>query len=285
MRRSVSVIALAIALGVTAFAQDIRKAQDLYQRTEYQQSLQILKAMRSPDASAQFLMGRNYFMLGDFRHAADCFQKVLTADPKSSNYALWLGRSWGRRAETASVFTAPIAASKARQYLELAVKLDPRNKDASGDLLDYYLNAPGFLGGGLDKAEGLVREIGKQDPAEGYYAAAQVAERRKEYDAAEKQLRHALELAPRQVGRILDLARYLAKQGRVQESDAFFAQAEKVAPDNPRVIYARAQTYVEEKRNLEQAKALLHKYLQCNLTPDDPPREEALKLLQKASGA
>lgn len=277
-------LAVAVAAGLLTFGQDLRKAEELYLHIDYTGSLKVLQSIKSPDAAAYCLIGKDYFMLGQLKQATDYFQKAAALEPKHSDYALWLGRAWGRRAETASPFTAPFAASKARQYFELAVQLDPGNKEATGDLLDYYLNAPGVLGGGLDKADALVRSIAKNDPAEGHFAAAQVADRRKEYDSAEEQLRRALELAPRQVGRVLDLARYLAKQGKVQESEAAFAQAEKIAPDSPKVLYTRAKTYVECKRNLEQAKILLRKYLQSNLTPEDPPREEAQKLLQKASG-
>lgn len=276
--------ALAVSTGLLALGQDLRKAEELYQRTDYHGSLKVLRAIPSPDAKARSLMGQNAFMLGDYKQAVEYFQKLTEIDPTNSDYVLWLGRAWGRRAETASPFTAPMAASRARQYFELAVKLNPNNKEATGDLLDYYLNAPGFLGGGLDKATALARLIGQNDPAEGHWAAAQIAERRKQYDTAEDQLRRAIELAPRQVGRVLDLAKYLAKHGRVQESEAEFAQAEKLAPNSPKVLYTRAKTYVETKRNLEEAKILLQKYLQSNLTPEDPPREEAQKLLQRASG-
>jgi cytochrome c-type biogenesis protein CcmH/NrfG len=92
-------------------------------------------------------------------------------------------------------------------------------------------------------------------------------------------------MAPRQVGRVLDLARYLARQGRITESEAAFDEAERLAPNSPKVRFARAQTYVQQKRNLDRAKALLNQYLQSNLTADDPPREQAEKLLQEASGA
>lgn len=276
-------LAVLITAGPLLFGQDLNKARDLYQHTDYEASLKEARAIKSPNAAAYALIGQDLFMLGNYKQAIDNLQKAAALEPQNSDYQLWLGRAWGRRAETASPFTAPIAASKARQYFELAVKLDPSNKEASGDLLDYYLDAPGFLGGGLDKADELARQIGKRDAAEGYWAAAQIAVRRKQYDTAEQQLRRAMELAPRQVGRVLDLAKYLAKQGRVQESEIEFAHAEKIAPNSPRILYVRAKTYVETKRNLEQAKALLQKYLECNLTPEDPPREEALKLLQKVT--
>ena len=47
------------------------------------------------------------------------------------------------------MFTATGLASKARQNFERAVQLDPQNREALSDLFEYYLEAPGFLGGGL----------------------------------------------------------------------------------------------------------------------------------------
>jgi tetratricopeptide (TPR) repeat protein len=182
------------------------------------------------------------------------------------------------------MFTAPMNASKARQYFELAVALNPSNHEAVNDLFDYYLEAPGFLGGGLDKAAALVKSIEAHDAAEGHFAEAQLADRRKEFDSAENHLRRAMELAPRQVGRVIDLAKYLAKRGRYQESEAVFERADEIAPNSPKVMFARANTYVQQKRNLDRARTLLRQYLQCELTPDDPPREAAEKLLKQTAG-
>jgi tetratricopeptide (TPR) repeat protein len=265
-------------------ASDLRYAEELYNRTQYRESLSLL-ANGVTDAAGWNLTGRDWFMLGDFKKAAEAFQKSLDLQPDSSNYALWLGRAYGRRAESGNFLAAPGYAAKARQFMERAVALDPDNKEALDDLFDYYLEAPGFLGGGFDKASQLAQRIGEIDPAEYQFAQAALAEKRKEYHTVEEHLRRAIELAPRQVGRVLDLAKYLARQGRVQESDAVFQQAEKLAPNSPKVLFAKAKTYVETKRNLDEAENLLKRYLQSNLTPDDPPREAAEKLLKQAKGA
>jgi tetratricopeptide (TPR) repeat protein len=164
---------------------------------------------------------------------------------------------------------------------EKAVALDPSNKEATGDLLDFYLDAPGFMGGGYDKAEALVKTIARVDPAEGHYAQAVIAEHRKEYAAAEEQLRRAAEAAPRQVGRVMALAKYLAKRGRIDESEAMFERAARMAPNDPRVLFERASTYVQEQRNLGQAREMLERYLRSPLTAEDPPREQAEALLKK----
>jgi cytochrome c-type biogenesis protein CcmH/NrfG len=224
-------------------------------------------------------------MLGEYKKATEAFEKAFAMEPSSSEYAHWLGKSFGRRAETSSPLSAPKYASKARAYFEKAVALDPNNQQALNDLFDYYLEAPGFLGGGYEKAEAIAQRIAAKNPAEGHLAEAKLAERRKEFDTAEEQLRHAIEAAPRQVGHFLDLARYLARHGQIAESEAAFNHAAQLAPNSPQVDFARAQLYIEQKRDLDQAKALLTKYLQSSLSPDDPPRAQAEKLLKEVSGS
>jgi tetratricopeptide (TPR) repeat protein len=277
-------IAAFLAAVSCLFGQDLKRAEELYKRTDYKASIALLQEVSTPAAPLYNLIGKNYFMLGEYKRATDAFHKALELSPRNSEYAHWLGRGYGRRAETSNPLTAPMHASKARQYFEEAVRLDPGNEEALNDLFDYYLQAPGFLGGGYDKAERLARTIAARNAAEGHFAAAQLADKRKQFDTAEDQLRRAMELAPRQVGRVLDLAKYLAKRGRIQESEATFDRAEQLDPHSPRVFFARARTYIEQKRNLDKAKVLLIKYLQSDLTPDDPPREQAEKLLKQVSG-
>jgi len=122
------------------------------------------------------------------------------------------------------------------------------------------------------------------DPVEGQWGQARLAEKKKEFGSAEEHWKRAAELAPHQASRMIDLARFLAKQGRYPESDQSFRSAEKIAPNNPQVIYARADTYIEQGRDLAAARKLLERYLAAPLTPDDPPRAAAEKLLKKASG-
>lgn len=260
---------------------EFKPALELYQHTDYRGALRVVEKLPKKDGRTLELVGKCYFMLGDYKKATEWFEKAVASDPHNSEYAHWLGRTYGRRAETSNPLLAPGNASKARQLFERAVELDPENQEALNDLFDYYLQAPGFLGGGFQKAAEVARRIAALDPAEGHYAQAQLADKHKEFDQAEQQLRRAMELAPRQVGRVLDLAKFLSKRGRIEESEAAFVQATRMAPNSPKVLFERANTYIREKRNLDQAKELLKKYLQSQLTPDDPPREKALELLRQ----
>ena len=192
--------ALALAVGAPP-----ERARELFQRTEYEAALRLLADQREKDGATHQLIGRCHYLLGDFKKATEALEKAVDAEPGNSDYRLWLGRAWGRRAETSIFLTAPGYASKARQNFEKAVQLNPRNAEALNDLFEYYLEAPGILGGGQDKAEALTQRIKELDPAEYHYAQARLAEKRKQFQAVETELRMAMQLAPRQVGRVLDL--------------------------------------------------------------------------------
>ena len=262
----------------------VSRAGTLYQQTEYRASLRVLEGDPAPNAATYELSGKNYFMLGDYDKATKLFEKARALEPAVSDYSLWLGRAYGRRAETENWLVAPSHASKARQWLENAVVLDPRNNEAMNDLFDYYLNAPGFMGGGVEKAEAIAKRIEHERPPEYHHEMSQLADRRKHYDDAVMHLRKAVELAPDQSGRVLDLARYLAKIGRIEESDALFSQAAQRWPDDPGVAFSRAKTYIDRHREPDRSRQLLEQYLKFNLTPDDPPRQDAEKLLRQIAG-
>ena len=47
------------------------------------------------------------------------------------------------------------------------------------------------------------------------------------------------------------------------------------------MIYERASAYVNGRRNLDEARRLLQRYLQAPITPSDPPKSDAESLLRK----
>jgi len=263
---------------------EIDRARKLYDSTDFDRSLRILQAIPAKDGAAYELMGRNYYMRGEFKKATEALEKAVAAEPGNSGYALWLGRAYGRRAETSNLFTAPGYASKTRQCFEKAVELNPRNMEALSDLFEYYMEAPGFLGGGIDKAAATAGRIGQLAAAQGHSAQAKLAERKKEYGSAEEHLRRAVESAPLQAGRLVDLARFLVQRGRYQEAEQSFAKADKIAPARPKLLYERAECYVKSGRNPDLARELLKRYLNSSLTAEDPPRSEAEKLLRQVKG-
>jgi Tfp pilus assembly protein PilF len=282
-----------LAVAFTAFAGEtfagdmgeLDRAQNFYSHTEYAAAISILKQMPESPKSLE-LLGQSYFMDGEYRKATDTLERAASLAPNDSDIQTWLGRAYGRRAETAFPLQAIGYASKSRQAFEKAVKLDPHNREALNDLFEFYVEAPGFMGGGIDRAKSLLPAIAQDDPAEIYFARARIAEKKDQLSDAEAQLRRAVDLAPHQVGRLLDLAKFLYREGRFEEGDSYFQKAEQASPNAPRILFARASAYIKSKRNLPEAASLLKRYIASNnLTPDDPPRSEAMKLLKQAQGS
>jgi tetratricopeptide (TPR) repeat protein len=280
---------LGIAIGVSALtctpvlSQGLNQAEELYNHTYYDRSIALLD-QQSKDPAVQFLLGRDYFMLGDFKKSSQYLESAVQGARGNSVYLDWLGRAYGKRAETSNVLLAPGFASKARQAFEKSVELNPRDSDAVSDLFDYYLEAPGFMGGGYEKASAVTTKMAVFDPSEAYFERSKLAQKKKEYQDAERELRQSVAVAPRSVGHLIELAKLLATQGHVRESDDVLLQAQRLAPNSPRLWFATAGIYIKQKRNLNEAKNLLVKYVQAPVTADDPPKQEALRLLREAGG-
>lgn len=276
-------LVLAFPLLLAAAVGTFDQALNLYYQTDYAKAIAVLNQLPS-SPRVQALLGECYFLEGDYQKATFALEAAAAAEPNNSMVQTWLGRTYGRRAESGFALAAPALAAKARDAFEKAARLDPTNGEGINDLFEYYLNAPQLLGGGIEKARALIPQISKNDPAEGHFASARMDEQQKKFSSAEEHLRQAIAAAPQQPGRVIDLAQYLARRGRFEESDQVFAQAAKLEPDAPRLMFARAEAWIKSKRNLPQARALLERYLQAHLTPEDPTRAEARKLLKKLDG-
>jgi tetratricopeptide (TPR) repeat protein len=258
-------------------------ARRLYEQTDYNGALKLIQSMPNLNAAGWELAGRCRLFLGDYKSAINDLEKAVKLDPHSSDHYMWLGRAWGHRASSSVFFMAVKYAGETRKNFEKAVELNPTNIEAINDLMSYYLDAPGFLGGGDGPVARTLELVRKADAVEYQWALSQVSIHRKDYDAAERQLRKAAEMAPGKVNRLVDLAKFLSTRGKIQESEAFFNQAAKLDPKDKRLLYGRAESYVRGKRNLGTAQQLLEAYLQLPLTPEDPTRDDARKLMKRAA--
>jgi Flp pilus assembly protein TadD len=271
-----------LAVGVAqAGAAAAVRARALYENGDFEGAISQLKSVGALDADELLLAGQVYLKQGDARTACSLLEKAAEARPSDSRRIHWLGRAYGRRAETGSFLIAPRYAVKARQCFENAVRLDPSYAEAWNDLFAYYLEAPRFLGGGLDKAAGVSERMRALDLAEHHFDEARLAEKRGQPALAEAHYRHAADSSPGDPGRLVDLARFLEGRGRREEADRLLDRAHQVAPQSSGPYFEHARIYVLSRRRLHDARNYLTRYLSMKHGPDDPPRSEAIDLLSR----
>ncbi|MEO1023407.1 MAG: tetratricopeptide repeat protein [Bacteroidota bacterium] len=145
----------------------------------------------SPEA--QFYLGRIAFLNNDFSKAISWIEKAKKTEPDSSKYYLWLGHGYGRKAQNSSKLRQPFLAKKSLSNYEKSVEIDPANIEARNSLIEFYLQAPGFMGGGTDKAYKQVEAIAEIDPFQGVLAEGRVLDHDKGPDAAKTVYEQALE--------------------------------------------------------------------------------------------
>lgn len=88
---------------LAARSQDWNRARELYQSTEYRASLDILVPIVHKDSAVFGLIGQNYFMIGQYKQAIEALTKAAAMEPNNDVFVDWLGRAYGRRAESAAL--------------------------------------------------------------------------------------------------------------------------------------------------------------------------------------
>src|SRR6267154_6776774 len=146
--------------------------QELLAAGRVDEVLPILKqqiASHPSDAESHNLLCRAYYMLDEWDRGIEACERARNLDPQKSLYSLWLGRVYGLKADHVGALSALGPAKKFRSSLERAVELDPGNWEARSDLAEFYLEAPGIVGGGRDKARTEADEILPLNPARAHW--------------------------------------------------------------------------------------------------------------------
>jgi Flp pilus assembly protein TadD len=162
--------------------------------------------------------------------AVEAGQKAVRDAPESSAAHRLLGQAFGQKAIRASLFSQIGLAKKCRAEFERAVALDPSDPEARVDLVTYYANAPGFLGGSLDKAREQARILNGLDAARGALMNGYVLAKEKRTAEAEAEYRHAVALSPGDAGFHVRFGHFLERAGRKDEARASYREALRLDP-------------------------------------------------------
>ncbi len=175
---------------------------------EAEQAFAALAAKDPSDAIVQLHLGKLALQRNDTDQAIPYLEKAIALDANSAPIHLVLGDAYGMAAQKAGLFSKLGWANKCKAEYLKAVELDPRNIDAHFSLMNFYLVAPGFLGGGADKALVEAQAVKQLDSARGRVALSSVYLTDKKPDLAFAEFEEVLKSNPDdynanyQIGRI-----------------------------------------------------------------------------------
>jgi len=225
------------------------------------------------------LLCRAYFALEDWDRAASACEKAVELAPNNSNYHLWLGRTYGEKADASNFFSAAGLAKKVRTEFERAVELDPKNVDAHTDLAEFYLEAPGIVGGGQDKARAQAAKLAVLDDAKAHWINGRMAEKKKDFATAEQEYRAAIRADNNSADSWLNLASFYRHTGRLNDMEKAIDQISAAPMKASVVLVDAAETLVRAGRNFPLAIQLLRRYIASGSPSEEAPTFKAHYLL------
>lgn len=231
------------------------------------------------DAQAYHLLSRAYYELEQWDNSIAAAQHAIALKPDSSEYHLWLGRAYGNKAEHSSWFTALTLAKKTRGEFEKAVQLDENNVNARSDLAEYYMEAPGFLGGGSDKARAQADQLANRDAATAFWVKARLAEKSGDLAEAEHNYQEAIKASSDPGGEWLNLAGFYRHQKRFKEMEDAINHAVSYEKHKSNVLYDAAVLLYRAGQNFPAAAQMVRKYISSKPHQETAPGFQAHYLL------
>src|ERR1039458_9562630 len=214
--------------------------------------------------------------------AIEC-QQAVRLDSQNSGYHLWLARALGEKAGRASFLTAYSLAKRVRAEFEESVRLDSRNADALFDLGEFYREAPGVVGGGIEMAQGVAAQLDKVDPARAHQLRGRIAEQQKDYGTAEREFKQAIAAGAHPASQWISLAGFYRRRKRWTEMESAVHSGEAAAERDKRAgsrdglaLYDGASILTETDRDPALAAKMLDAYLASSAQTEEAPDRKSV---------
>jgi tetratricopeptide (TPR) repeat protein len=255
------VIAFVTAIAAPLPAQSVEQGVALFNAKKYAEAKAVLLPLGARDASAAFYLGQIEIGDNSFDKAADWFEKAVQMNPKNSVYYDWLGRAYGRQAQNASKLRLPFLARKTKNAWDTALALDPDNLDVREDLITYYTQAPGFVGGSKEKARQMAAEIKKRNAYRGSIAVANLCAADKDDPCVERELATMTTSYPDSAGAVISLAAFHANRKEYDQAFSLLDQRLRIRPNEMVTLFQIGRTAALSGQNLDRGETALKAYL------------------------
>ena len=139
----------------------------LYDAGNRTAAVPLLEPYGKTNAVAAFYLGRAALDEGHFGPAVDWFERAVALDAGNPMYWDRLGQAYAGHALESDFFMKYKLAHRCKAAFEKAVTLDSTNLDARTDLIEYYAQAPGIVGGDRQRAREMSVVLGQWAPYSG----------------------------------------------------------------------------------------------------------------------
>ena len=215
----------------------------------------------APTAEAYNLLCRAQFELDAWDAGLPACEKAISLEPTNGLYHLWLGRIYGEKADRSGFLKAVGLAKKVRVEFERAVEFDPDSWEARTDLAEFYLEAPGIVGGGEDKARSQANLLLSINPGMAHWVRARIAQKNKNNDAAEQEYRIAIDVSHGGARAWVSLAGFYNRINRPDDMERALVTMESRPVDRPAALMDAAGMLFRTGRNDALATRLARRYL------------------------
>jgi tetratricopeptide (TPR) repeat protein len=223
----------------------------------------------SNDDKALDCMGSIYARQGKSGDAVDWYEKAVKLDDKNAKYHLDLAGALGDEAQKANKLRQPFLARRLKSELERSVALDSNLVDAHDGLMQFYVEAPGFMGGSIDKAKGQADALARLNPLRGHFARAYIARDQKDLATVEREYKAAVAQSPDSLAAWYQLGGHYENQKQWSDAAGVYDRliATKPAEALPHYLYARVAALSGD--NLERGEREV-RYWMANAPADAP---------------
>lgn len=243
----------------------------LYEQKKYKEAIAALEPVDEDDADyalARYYMGRSAFDLKEFDDAADYFEEATEAkNGEKSDYFTWLGDTYGTIARDANVIKQGMLAPKMKSAWEKAIALDSKNLNARLSLISFYTEAPGIMGGSMDKAKEMAKQIMSINPVQGHRSMGNLYMKEKNPAAAEKEYKEMVRLDP---NTLPQLGNFYVNEKQHEKAFALFDEQLKKNPQDMLSTYQLGKTSAVSGLRLDDGEQAMMKYLAYTPKQNEP---------------
>lgn len=187
--------------------------------------------------------------------ASDLFEEAIELEKNNADYHYMLGVVSGRLAATANIFKQVSLANKTKEEFEKAIELNPKHIEARTALLQYYLRAPGIMGGSIDKAKAEAQEISMLNQYRGWLSYAIIVGSEQKLIEEENYYKKAITEKPDSPGAYIAYGNFCTKQKRFDDALKYFKKYSELEPKEPRAYDALGDGYAGKEMNDEAIKS------------------------------